>query len=125
MRRARLSTGEIDLTLALRDTPTADRIWASLPVEGSAQSWGEEVYFAAGVDCALEADATELPAEGEIVYWPERGVIAICYGETPISAPGERRLIAPANIWADCDEDLTLLSMVRPGDPIRLERLDA
>lgn len=125
MRRARLSTGEIDLALTLRDTPTANRIWTLLPIEGSAQSWGEEVYLSSvGARCSLEADASDLLQEGEIAYWAEGDAIAVCYGETPISAPGEMRLISPANIWADCDEDLTLLSEVRPGDAIRLEKLD-
>lgn len=124
MRKMRLETGEIDLTLTLRRTPTAERVWAAAPFEGTAQTWGEEVYFAVdGVDAAREPDARELLTTGEIAYWPDGNAVAIAFGQTPISAPGEVRLASPSNIWADTDEDVTLLAAARPGDLIRLSRL--
>ncbi|MCI4664076.1 MAG: cyclophilin-like fold protein [Neomegalonema sp.] len=123
MRRMRLTSGGVDIDLTLRDTPTADAIWAAAPVDGRVQTWGEEVYFTAGAGVrALEADARALVEPGEVAYWIEGDAIAIGFGETPISAPGECRLAAPCNIWADAVEDVTLLRDLAPGDPIRLER---
>lgn len=120
----RLTSGEIDIDLVLRATPTADAIWAAAPIEGAARTWGEEAYFDAGIGpIALEPDASALIELGEIVYWPEGDVIAIGFGETPISAPGEIRLAAPCNIWADAIEDVTLLGAIPPGARMRLERL--
>lgn len=125
MRRMRLSAGDVDIDLALRDTPTAAAVWDAAPIAASAQTWGEEVYFAAGArSVALETDARVVVIPGECVFWPDGDAVAIGFGETPISAPGECRLAAPCNIWADAVEDVTLLARVRPGDPIRLERIE-
>lgn len=122
MRRAFLISGELSFEMRLRDTPTAEAIWARLPIEGAARLWGMEVYFDADVAAAEEEDAKVVLDFGEIAYWPAGDVVAIGFGETPISAAGEIRLTAPSNVWADCAEDLTLLAQVRPGDPIRIVR---
>ena len=124
MKRMRLIAGEIDIDVVLRDTPTAAAIWAAAPIEAFAQTWGEEVYFDAGLpSLALEADSRAVVTPGEVAYWTEGDAIAVGFGETPISAPGECRLAAPCNIWADAVEDVTLLRDVRPGDRLRLERI--
>ncbi len=124
MRRMRLTAGAVDIDIVLRDTPTADAVWGAAPIEGRAQTWGEEVYFASGVGVAArETDARAVVEAGEIAFWTEGDAIAIGFGETPISAPGEIRLASPCNVWADAVEDVTLLREVQPGDVVRLERL--
>ena len=125
MKRMRLTAGDVDIDLTLRATPTAEAVWSAAPFAASAQTWGEEVYFTAGLPPqALEADARAVVEPGEIAFWTEGDAVAVGFGETPISAPGECRLAAPCNIWADAVEDVTLLQSVRPGDPVRLERLE-
>ncbi|MEO1328054.1 MAG: cyclophilin-like fold protein [Pseudomonadota bacterium] len=123
MRRAVLSSGETSIALRLRDTPTADALWSRLPIEAAARIWGDEVYFeAGGPRLAEEPEAKALMTLGEIAYWPDGDAVALGFGETPISAPGEIRLAAPCNVWADAEGDLRLLSAVRPGDRILLRR---
>lgn len=123
MRRMRLISGEIDIDLILRDTPTAEAIWRAAPIDGTVQTWGEEVYFTAGV-ASLSQDtmARSVVEPGEIAYWCAGDAIAIGFGETPISAPGEIRLADACNIWADSIEDVRALAAVRPGDRIRVVR---
>ena len=122
MRRVRLNIGGVVIHARLRDTPTAEAIWQALPFSASAMIWGEEVYFSAPVACEPEADAKEVVEAGEIAFWPDGAAIAIGYGETPISAPGEIRLAAPCNIWAEAEENVRLLKFVTAGLDVRCAR---
>ena len=54
MREVVIRAGEVTVRARLLDTPTAERIWAALPIYGSAQTWGAEVYFQAPVSSKRE-----------------------------------------------------------------------
>ena len=123
MSRIRFVIGSVVLDVECRDTPTSAAILASLPVEAAANVWGDEVYFSVPVATGLESDARDVVEGGEIAFWVEGSSIAIGYGPTPASRGDEIRLVAPVNIWADALGDVRALAAVRPGDPVRVERL--
>jgi len=102
------------------DTRTAAAILKSLPIEVRVQTWGEEVYFDIGVSVPREKDAHAVVKAGEIAYWPDGEAIAIGFGRTPISAPGEIRLASPCNIWAKAISDVKMLKPVRAGSRVRV-----
>ena len=121
MRRIRLTFDALSIHARLRETGTADAVWRALPLSSKALTWGEEVYFRVPVSVEPETDARALVSAGEIAYWPDGDAIAIGFGPTPISAPGEIRLASPCNIWADAEEDVTALGAVRAGTAVKVE----
>jgi hypothetical protein len=125
MRRIHFELGQVKLTARLRDTPTADAIWASLPLKSVAQTWGEEVYFSVPVEARLEKDARQVLEPGEIAFWVQGQAIAIGFGPTPVSRHGEIRLVTRCNVWADAEGEVTGLRAVRQGDRVRVSALSA
>jgi uncharacterized protein len=105
------------------DTPTALAILAALPQEARVNTWGDEVYFDSGVDMPREKSARALMNAGEIAYWPDGLAIAIGFGLTPISGPGEIRLASPCNIWAKAIGDVKRLKSVKAGSRVRVSRV--
>jgi hypothetical protein len=115
-----IRVGAIALTCETLDTPTGRAVLEALPFTSAAMTWGDEVYFNCPVSMAREADAREVVEAGELAYWPDGEALAIGFGETPISAPGEIRLAAKCNIWGRALDDVTLLKQAKQGDPVEV-----
>lgn len=124
IRRVKLIIGGVEIRAELFDTPTADAIYEGTPFDSSAQTWGEEVYFSTPLSLAREADARAIVEAGELAFWVEGDSIAIGFGPTPISQGNEIRLAAPTNIWGRALDDVKALAAVRPGAPVRVERME-
>lgn len=121
MREVMIRAGEIAVRARLLDTPTAELIWAALPISGSAQTWGAEVYFHAPVTSEREPGAREVIKAGEIVFWPDGDAIAIGFGPTPISrSKSEIRLVSPCNVWAQAIDDVRQFKAVHAGAHIEV-----
>jgi uncharacterized protein len=136
MPRIRFEFGSLTLDAELFDTPTAKAIAAALPIDSSALTWGEEVYFEIplpslprsrgreGRGIPREKDARAVVTPGEIAYWPDGHAIAIGFGRTPISKGDETRLASPCNIWAKALGDVKTLAKVQAGTKITVVKLD-
>ncbi|WP_291176066.1 cyclophilin-like family protein [Hyphomicrobium sp.] len=118
VRHILIRAGNVAIRARLLATPTADRIWESLPICGSVQTWGKEVYFRTPISPDLEPDARVVVSKGEIAFWPDGDAIAIGFGATPISKRGEIRFTSKCNVWAVALDDVDQLQNVYPGEEV-------
>ena len=93
---------------------TAGAILRTLPVEGRAALWREEVYFEIPVK-AGEEKAKAIVEKGDIAFWPMGSALCIFYGE---SQP-----YSPVNLVGRVTKNLEVLPMVKSGAKIRVEKL--
>lgn len=106
----------------LNDTPTAQAVVDALPITGTVQRWGQEIYFGISVEAQLAEDAREDVAVGELGYWPPGRAFCMFFGRTPASQDDQPRAASPVNVIGRMGGDLTSLGEVPAGVPIRLER---
>ena len=111
----------MEATAELNESATAIAIWQALPLEGSANTWGEEIYFRIPVSQALEPGAKELVQLGDLGYWPQGEAFCIFFGATPISGPGEIRAASAVNLVGRLVDDPKNLLSVSAGTPVRIE----
>ena len=104
--------------VSLRDTPCSSALMALLPLESSARTWGEEVYFPVPLHAELEADAEQVVPPGTVGFWTEGDCLAIPFGPTPISVGDECRLAARVNLLGRIEGDARVLADIKPGDSI-------
>jgi len=123
MKKIKISAGDISIQAELNSTPTAQAIWEKLPIEGSANTWGDEIYFSIPVSLAEADDAREILAVGDLGYWPPGHAFCIFFGKTPASHGKEPRAASPVNVFGSLLEEPTDLRKVRQGARIYITRL--
>lgn len=118
-----IESDSLQMEAELRDTEAATAIWEALPIEGSANRWGDEIYFSIGLDLQLEADATDSMPVGSLAYWPPGTAFCILFGPTPASGrDGEPRLASESNRIGSVTGDATAFRSVRNGAKITIRR---
>jgi hypothetical protein len=120
----RIAAGSVSAEATLDDSPTARAVWAALPIEAAAQTWGDEIYFAIPVSLA-EEDAKAVVAPGDLGYWPPGRAFCIFFGPTPASQGDECRPASPVNVFGRIDGDPRVFETVRAGTRVRLARAAA
>jgi hypothetical protein len=118
-----ISAGEVSLPAELNDNPTAQQIAATLPIEGRANVWGDEIYFEIPVIAELEPDARAEVEVGELGYWPVGHAFCIFFGPTPASVDDQPRAASPVNILGRVLGDATQFRGVPNDAVVRIERL--
>ncbi len=121
-RVVRINAGKLSLTANLNDSTTADAIWEALPLEGGANVWGDEIYFAIPVEIDEAGDARQVMEVGELGYWPSGNAFCIFYGPTPVSEGSEPRAYSNVNPFGMIDGDVSALKNVKSGERVLVER---
>ena len=122
MKRISITAGDVSFPAELNDNPTAQQIWDSLPVEGRANVWGDEIYFGIPVEAGEEPDARAAVEVGELCYWPPGNAFCIFFGPTPASIDERPRAASPVNILGRLLGDATLFRGVQGGTLVKIER---
>lgn len=122
MKKITITTGDVSLSAELGDTKTAQEIWNALPFEGTANTWGDEIYFEIPVVVPQESEAREDVHIGELGYWPVGHAFCIFFGPTPASSGEQPRAASPVNIFGHVLDDATQLKKISQGTKIYVSR---
>ena len=122
MEKVRVVTGNLTVTATLNDSPTADALWAALPITGRVQTWGDEIYFSIPVQAEEAEDAQETVDKGAVAFWPPGNALCLFWGPTPMSRGDEIRPASKVNVIGQIDGDPTVLSAAADGAAISIER---
>jgi hypothetical protein len=117
-KKIKITCGSVILAAELNDTATARAVADALPITGSVNRWGEEVYFDIPVKMKLEAGARADVEIGEIGYWPTGSAFCVFFGPTPMSKSDQPRAASPVNIIGNVTGDAKKLSSTRDGEKI-------
>jgi hypothetical protein len=121
-RKITIRVGNIKADAELNDSETAQKIWNALPIESSANTWGDEIYFSIPVKIGIE-NARAVVSEGDLGYWPPGTAFCIFFGPTPASQGSEIRPASPVNVFGRITGDSKIFKKVIPGAKIVVEKL--
>ncbi len=119
--RIKISAGDVVVSAELDETDAANRLWDALPLQASANTWGDEIYFSIGIDAELDGTAQETVELGAVGYWPPGDALCLFFGPTPMSVGDEIRPASAVNVLGMIEGDSTVLKAVPGGSPITVE----
>ncbi len=124
MRKIRIlseSIGEVLAVLTDENPKTAKAFYSTLPTEGRANIWGEEIYFRMPIGVNKENARVSVEV-GEIAIWIESPSFCIFSGETPSSTENEIRAFSEVNVIGKIEGDPSIFKKVKQGEIIRLKK---
>ncbi len=123
-RQIKITSNEIEVVAGINNSETANLIWEALPIEGSVNTWGEEIYFTIPVDIEESGDARQDMEVGELGYWPPGSAFCIFFGRTPASTSDEPRAASNVNPFGMVSGDVAPLHAVRQGESVTVSRVE-
>ncbi len=123
-RHLTIRSEEAHLKVDLGGGRTAEEIWGCLPLEGSANLWGDEIYFEIPVSVEPEDGARETVEVGDVCYWPQGEALCIFFGPTPASTDEKPRAASPVTIVGRVSEGLDDVERIESGETLRVEGVE-
>lgn len=120
-----IDAGGVSLEARLTKSETADAIWQALPLRGSANRWGEEIYFTIPVSIPESEDARQDMDLGELGYWPQGSAFCIFFGPTPSSVDERPRAYSNVNPFGQLEGDANSLRSVSDGAEVTVRKAEA
>jgi hypothetical protein len=118
----RIVIGQTTLNAELFDSPCAQAIFASLPIDTRPNEWGDEFYFEIPVTKPLDDSATRKVKAGDIGYWPPGKALALFFGPTPMSSGPDPVPASEVNLIGRFLDDPILLRKEKGAHKIRIEK---
>ncbi len=118
VRKIKIITENFETTATLLEDEqikTCGKIWESLPLEGEASLYKEEIYFDIPVNIEPE-NLTPNTEKGDISYWPEGPAFCVFFGE---SQP-----VSPVSTFARVDEGVERFREVGEGDEVVVRKVE-
>ena len=122
MDKISISVENVSLEAELFDTPTARKILEALPLESTANVWGDEIYFDIRLSLDQESDARADVEVGDLAYWPAGPAFCIFYGPTPVSTDDRPRAYSPVNVFGRILGDAKQFKGVSSGAAVRVTK---
>jgi len=113
--------GEKVFPAVLNDSVTAGQVFDALPLCGDGHRWGDEIYFAVGVDLDTENLQEEVEI-GDIAYWRPGRALCLFYGRTPASASELPRAASPVTVIGTLSADACALAALTDLNNIRVAK---
>ena len=123
--RIKITAGGLEVFGSLNGSRTAKLIAEGLPFTARVELWGEEVYFYIKPKTVIEKEyAADVVAAGDLAYWPQGPCMCLFFGLTPNSRDGKIMPASTVNLLGKLEGDPRILSRVKEGEPIKVERAD-
>ncbi len=117
-----ITADDIQVKARLYESPTGKAVAEALPITGTVNRWGGEIYFATGVSLELEDDSRDVLEPGHLGYWPSGKAFCIFFGATPASQNDECRAASNVNVFGMVSDNLNELWDVKDGTKIVVEK---
>ena len=122
MRKILITISNLSVSAELNNSVSADKIWEALPLSGSANVWGDEIYFEIPVSLKEVSDAQQEVEIGTLAYWPPGSALCVFFGKTPVSTSDKPKAYSPMNILGLVDGDSKVFKIVEAGDQIVIDK---
>jgi hypothetical protein len=119
-----IRAGSVRAEAVLNESPTAQQVWEALPIDGRANTWGDEIYFEIPVTAEQAPDARAEVEVGELGYWPVGRAFCVFFGPTPASHGDKPRAYSPVNVLGRISGDATAFRSVHSGAAVHIERAE-
>ena len=121
--KIQITSSQIIVEAELYDTPTGKAIADILPINGTVNRWGGEIYFTIPVSMGLEDGSRDILEPGELGYWPTGKAFCIFFGATPASQGDECRAASAVNVFGKVVDNLNELWKIEDGTDIVISRI--
>ena len=122
MRKILITISNLSVSAELNNSVSADKIWEALPLSGSANVWGDEIYFEIPVSLKEVSDAQQEVEVGTLAYWPPGSALCVFFGKTPVSTNDKPKAYSPVNVLGLVDGDSRVFKIVEAGDQIVIDK---
>ncbi len=121
--KIKIKTSKVELKGELLDNNTAKKMAEILPINGTVNTWGDEIYFEIPLHVDLDDSAKEVVDAGDLGFWPSGNCFCIFFGPTPASKGDEIRPASAVNVFGKINGKLDILKNVNDGENITIEKI--